>query len=91
MSLYGVQNVLFRLKKDKGFVERFKLDAQAALASHDLTETERAALAGGDLAALYLMGAHPLLMAPYSRLMGISRVSYQQQLMPHKGVRTMRS
>jgi hypothetical protein len=91
MSLYAVQNVLFHLKKDKAFVAAFKADPPGALSKHDLTDAEREAVIGGDLAALYLMGVHPLLMAPYSRTMGIPRPRYQELLGPLKGMQQMRS
>ena len=91
MSLYSVQNVLFQLKKDKAFVARFKADPVAAIAAHQLTEQEQAAIVDGDLAALYRMGVHPLLMAPYSRMMGILRPRYQELLAPLRGVQRMRS
>ena len=47
--------------------------------------------AAGDLAALYKMGVHPLLLAPYSRFMAIPRPKYQSALDPLRGLRTLRS
>lgn len=91
MSLYGVQRTMFRLKKDKAFARTFAEDRQAALADADLTDEERTALTGGDLAALYRMGVHPLLLAPYSRAMGIPRPRYQELLDPLQGLRRLRS
>lgn len=91
MSLYAVQKVIFQLKKDKALQQAFKADANAALAGFELTDVERAALAGGDLAALYGMGVHPLLCAPYSRFMGIPRPRYQELLQPLIGVQRLRS
>jgi hypothetical protein len=91
MSLYGVQKAMYDLKKDKGLQERFKQDAARALEGRDLTAAERDKLAAGDLAGLYRMGVHPLLLAPYSRLMGIPRPKYQELLTPLKGVQQLRS
>ena len=79
------------MKKDKPFVQAFREDARAALADAPLTEEELAALADGDLAALYRMGVHPLLLAPYARVMGIARPRYQELLAPLEGLRQMRS
>jgi hypothetical protein len=91
VSLYGVQKAMYLLKKDKALQGRFRQDAAAALAGHDLAAHELAALAAGDLAGLYRMGVHPLLLAPYSRMMGISRPRYQELLTPLKGVQRLRS
>ena len=43
MSRYDVNVLLYRLKKDRAFRERFKHDAGAALAGADLTDEEREA------------------------------------------------
>ncbi|WP_338616317.1 hypothetical protein [Pigmentiphaga sp. CHJ604] len=88
MSLFAVQRLIFDLKHDKGRAALLKSDPQAALRDADLTDAERSALAHGDLASLYLMGVHPLLLAPYSRMVGISRADYQHALAPLKGART---
>lgn len=91
MSLYGVQKAMYLLKKDRGLQERFKQDAARALEGHEVSAVERDALAAGDLAALYRMGVHPLLLAPFSRMMGIPRSKYQELLTPLKGVQRLRS
>jgi hypothetical protein len=91
MTLYAVQSTLFRLKKDKAFAQAFRTDAAAALEPLELTDAERAALGDGDLAALYRMGAHPLLLAPYARLMAIPRPRYQALLEPLRGTMRMSS
>lgn len=91
MSLYGVQHTLFRLKKDKPLAAALKETGSAALAELDLSDEERNALANGDLASLYRMGAHPLLLAPYARLMGIPRPRYVELLSPLAGLHKLRS
>lgn len=91
MSLFGMQKFMYVLKKDKALQQAFKADANAALAAFALSAEERAALASGDLAALYRLGVHPLLLAPYSRFMAIPRPKYQAALDPLKGLRTMKS
>ncbi|WP_151448637.1 hypothetical protein [Lacisediminimonas profundi] len=91
MSLYTVQQTLFRLKKDKPFSATFKELGAAALATLDLSEQERDAVANGDLAGLYRMGVHPLLLAPYARLMGIARPRYQELLAPLAGLQRLKS
>ena len=41
MSRYEVNSLLYRLKKDRAFRERFKHDPDRALADVDLTDEER--------------------------------------------------
>lgn len=91
MSLYQVQKVMFLLKKDEQLAQAIKQTPSAALAPFPLSDEERAALGAGDLAALYRMGVHPLLLAPYSRVMGISRPDYCERLAPVRGYRTLQS
>jgi Aromatic-ring-opening dioxygenase LigAB, LigA subunit len=43
MSRYDLNVLLYRLKKDRAFRERFKQDPGQALAGADLTEDERQA------------------------------------------------
>lgn len=43
MSRYDLNVVLYRLKKDRAFRDRFRADPAAALAGADLSEEERAA------------------------------------------------
>ena len=91
MYLYRVQEILFRLKRDKQFAASFQSDPGAALASVELGEPQRRALIAGDVATLFRMGVHPLLLAPFSRVVGIARPDYQSQLAPLKGLRRLRS
>ena len=41
MSRYDVNVLLYRLKKDRAFRERFRYDAAAAVRTADLTDEER--------------------------------------------------
>jgi Aromatic-ring-opening dioxygenase LigAB, LigA subunit len=43
MSRYDVNVLLYRLKKDRAFRERFRIDPSAALAGAELTDEERRA------------------------------------------------
>lgn len=87
MSLLTLQCLIFDLKRDKQRARLLASNAQEALGSADLTREERDALARGDLAALYRMGVHPLLLRPLSRMLGVSPAEYQQVLNPLKGTR----
>ena len=91
MSLYAVQKAIYLLKKDKALQERFRQAGVSAFDGLTFTEAEAAALSGGDLAALYRMGVHPLLCAPYARMMGIPRPKYVELLAPLRGLRQLKS
>jgi len=76
MSLYGVQKLLFRLNNDSGARGRFAAGHDALLAEYPLTQEERRALAEADVGALHLMGAHPLLLAPFAGRSGLKWPDY---------------
>jgi hypothetical protein len=76
MSLYAVQKALFELNNDAAVRQRFAADRDALLAEYFLTQEERHALAKADVGRLYLMGAHPLLLAPFAGRSGLKWPDY---------------
>jgi Aromatic-ring-opening dioxygenase LigAB, LigA subunit len=76
MSLYHVQKLLYRLNKDAQTRERFRSGRDALLAEYALTDEERRAFTEADVGRLYLMGAHPLLLAPFAGRSGLSWPDY---------------
>ena len=76
MSLYAVQKVLFQLNNDAALRQRFAADRDALLAGYSLTQEERRALAEADVGRLHLMGAHPLLLAPFAGRSGLKWPDY---------------
>ena len=76
MSLYAVQKVLFTLNKDAAARARYRTDRAALLAEFNLTDEERRALAEADVGTLHLMGAHPLLLAPFAGRSGLKWPDY---------------
>ena len=66
MSRYETNVVLYRLKKDEAFRDRFRADARRALADVDLTEEEREAFVRWDTRKLNELGGslHLLLSIP---------------------------
>jgi hypothetical protein len=76
MGLYHVQKVLFGLNNEASLRERWASDPKAVLADADLEAVERAALESGDVAALYAMGVHPLLLAPFAGRCGLAWPDY---------------
>lgn len=58
MSRYAVNSLLYRLKKDREFRERFVADPGAAIAGLDLTEAERAAFVARDMTRINALGGY---------------------------------
>jgi hypothetical protein len=66
MSRYETNVVLYRLKKDRAFRDRFRADPRSALAEVDLTAEERDAFARWDTQKLNELGGslHLLISIP---------------------------
>ncbi len=58
MSRYAVNSLLYRLKKEPDFRERFTVDPAAALAGLDLTEPERSAFIARDMRKINELGGY---------------------------------
>jgi hypothetical protein len=58
MSRYEVNSLLYRLKKDRAFRERFLADPRRALEGLDLTEEERAAFLARDMTRINALGGY---------------------------------
>jgi len=91
MSLLGIHSFIYRLKNDSAIRSAFQRRDKDAFGGFDLTDDEKAALRSGDVATLYRLGVHPLLLAPYSRYAGLARSKYQATLAPLKGLRQLHS
>jgi hypothetical protein len=91
MSLYGVQHFIFRLKQDPALQKGLNDKTASTFDGFPIDEDERQALLAGDVVDLFRRGVHPLLLAPYSRFVGISPAEYKKLLAPVKGARILRS
>jgi aromatic-ring opening dioxygenase LigAB LigA subunit len=58
MSRYAVNSLLYRLKKDPVFRERFLADPAAAVAAADLSDDERAAFVARDMRRINELGGY---------------------------------
>jgi hypothetical protein len=76
MSLYHVQKLLYHLNKDAATRARFNSERTSLLAEYALTDEERRAFAEADVGSLYMMGAHPLLLAPFAGRSGLKWPDY---------------
>jgi len=76
MSLYYVQKLFYHLLVDARARERFNTDCESMLADYKLQPEEVRAIKSVDVAALYRMGAHPLLLRPFSTIHGMGMPDY---------------
>jgi len=58
MSRYAVNSLLYRLKKERAFRERFLADAKGVLEGLDLTEEEHAAFLARDMTRINALGGY---------------------------------
>jgi hypothetical protein len=58
VSRYAINSLLYRLKKDRTFRERFNADPTSALADLDLTEAERHAFLARDMYRINQLGGY---------------------------------
>ena len=58
MSRYAVNSLLYRLKKDRPFRERFLADTPGALTGLDLSGEERAAFLARDMTRINALGGY---------------------------------
>jgi hypothetical protein len=58
VSRYAVNSLLYRLKKDRAFRERFVADPTGALQGIDLTDAEHAAFVARDMTRINALGGY---------------------------------
>ena len=82
MSIYTVNQLCHRVFHDVAFREAVKRDPAAAIADWPFTDAEREALLEGDVARLYEWGAHPFLLAHFTRweLFGLKHPIYAERM-----------
>lgn len=78
--MYGLQKLLWDLRKDKSLAERYKQQPHAVLDGYDLNPAEREALAKGDFRTLYERGANPYLLYFCALQLGFDRSEYYANL-----------
>jgi hypothetical protein len=80
MSLYQLQKLMFHTHARPASHRQYTADPNAFAAEYDLTEEERAAVLAVDIAALYRLGVHPLLLRPFTELNGVSSPEHYASL-----------
>lgn len=76
MSVYALNKVLREVNRNPQVRERFMRDPASVAAEFDLTDEERAAVVARDIGALYKLGAHGLILRPFTLIHQISEPDY---------------
>jgi len=76
MSLYYLQKLLFNLNRDPRVRARYLDDPDEVLVDYRLDETERDALARGDIGRMYVMGVNGQLLMHYAAMLGYEWPDY---------------
>ena len=85
MSLYYLQKALYQLNRDPELRRRFADDADAVLASYELTPEERSAIRTPDLGLLYVLGVNGQILMHYAAYRGFEWNAYLEAM--REGVR----
>jgi hypothetical protein len=82
MTTYHLNRIMYLLHTDPDFLQRFRQNADEALASFPLAAAEARALKRGDVATLFRVGVHPFLLHGFvrQRLCGIDQPTYMAQV-----------
>jgi hypothetical protein len=91
MSLHQLEHYLFRLKNDPALQAELAAQPRSHLNAQGLEPAVCEAILNKDVAALWQLGVHPLLLVPLSRFLGMTPAEYRAQLRPFAGSRTFRS
>ncbi len=85
MSLYFLQKTLYQLNRDPELRRRFEADAEAVLASYELTAEERDAIRKPDIGLLYVLGVNGQILMHYAAYRGFEWNAYLEAM--REGVR----
>ena len=85
MSLYALQKFLYHLNRDPRVQQRWSSERDALLGEYDLDAEELAALRGGDVGKIYVLGANGQLLMHFAALLGMPWADYIESM--REGVR----
>ena len=80
MSLYQLQKFLYDINREPRVQQKYRTDLQGLLDGYELTAEERAALAGGDIGLIYVLGANGQLLMHYAAFLGMPWSAYIQAM-----------
>ena len=76
MSAYTLNKMLREINRDPGARQRFFENAEAYADGYELTDDERRAFLARDIGALYRLGAHGLILRPFTLLQQMPEPEY---------------
>jgi hypothetical protein len=76
MSSYTLNKMLREVNRNSHIREQFFKSPDAVAAEFELTEEERDAFLRKDVGALYRLGAHGLILRPFTLLQGMPEPEY---------------
>ncbi len=76
MSAYALNKMLREVNRNPQTRERFMREPAGLAAEFDLTDAERAAVVAHDIGALYKLGAHGLILRPFTIIHQMSEPDY---------------
>ena len=91
MELYDLEHYLFRLKNEPAMQAALAKHPEAHLESFGVEGEAREAILVKDVAALWRLGIHPLLLVPLSRALAMKPHDYRAALKPLAGQRLFKS
>ena len=91
MDLYDLEHYLFRLKNEPALQAGLVAEPEAQLRALGIEGDARDAILAKDVAALWRLGVHPLLLVPLSRTLGMRPEAYRAALRPLAGQRPFKS
>lgn len=80
MSLYYLQKFLYDLNRDENFQAAFRETPADVLSHYDLTEEEMAAIQGGDIGLLYVLGVNGQILMHFAAYLGIEWFDYLDRM-----------
>ena len=86
MSRYEVDKVCWLTSRDDRELDKYLEDPARFLESRDLSQTEREAILKHDFVTLYRLGAHPLLLQSWHRIVDKAAASPEYSQMYAKAV-----
>jgi hypothetical protein len=77
MSIYQLQECLFNYLRALEDSPADQAKPELSTEGYSLTDEERTALSNRDVATLYALGTHPVIINGYCRAMGYKRADYR--------------
>ncbi|WP_409187916.1 hypothetical protein [Bradyrhizobium sp. RDM4] len=80
MTAYTLNKMLREVNRNPGTRQRYMADAESVAADYELSEEERQAFVHNDVGALYRLGAHGLILRPFTLLRQMPEPEYLRSI-----------